>query len=353
MDPYRDLVIVFPSGRRHPAFAPDRPPRWAVSSLKGACLSYRIGVIAGDGIGPEVVAEARKALSAAGFSYEAVEFDLGGARYLRTGEVLPDSAARRAGRPRRHPPRRRRHPRGPPRSAGTGPAAAVALRVRPVRQPAARPPPPRRPHPAGRQRSRRHRHGGHPGEHRGGLRRRGRLPAQGDPGRGGHPGFGQHPPGRRALPALRLRPGPHPAPAPPDAVPQDQRDDLRRRPVAAGLHRGGGGLPRRRDGLRPRRRRLPVPGGEPRALRRGRHRQPLRRHRHRPRARPSPAAWVWPPAATSIRPGTGPASSSPSTARPPTSPAPGGPTPWPPSSPPACWRPSWARRTYRQKSSGQ
>ena len=54
-------------------------------------LTYRIGVIAGDGIGPEVVAEARKALSAAGFAYEAVEFDLGGARYLRTGEVLPDS----------------------------------------------------------------------------------------------------------------------------------------------------------------------------------------------------------------------------------------------------------------------
>jgi len=54
-------------------------------------LTYRIGVIAGDGIGPEVVAEARKALSAAGLSYEALDYDLGGARYLRTGEVLPDS----------------------------------------------------------------------------------------------------------------------------------------------------------------------------------------------------------------------------------------------------------------------
>jgi 3-isopropylmalate dehydrogenase len=59
--------------------------------LKGTVLTPRIGVIAGDGIGPEVVAEARKALTAAGFAHEAVEYDLGGARYLRTGEVLPDS----------------------------------------------------------------------------------------------------------------------------------------------------------------------------------------------------------------------------------------------------------------------
>ncbi len=54
-------------------------------------MTPRIGVIAGDGIGPEVVAEARKALAAAGFAHEAVDYDLGGARYLRTGEVLPDS----------------------------------------------------------------------------------------------------------------------------------------------------------------------------------------------------------------------------------------------------------------------
>ena len=56
-----------------------------------AASTRRIGVIAGDGIGPEVVAEARKALDAAGFAYDAVEYDLGGVRYLRTGEVLPDS----------------------------------------------------------------------------------------------------------------------------------------------------------------------------------------------------------------------------------------------------------------------
>jgi 3-isopropylmalate dehydrogenase len=51
----------------------------------------RIGIIGGDGIGPEVVAEARKVLDAAGLAYDAVELDLGGGRYLRTGEVLPDA----------------------------------------------------------------------------------------------------------------------------------------------------------------------------------------------------------------------------------------------------------------------
>jgi 3-isopropylmalate dehydrogenase len=51
-------------------------------------VSYRIGIIGGDGIGPEVVAEAMKCVDAAGVGYEAVEFDLGGGRYLRDGVVL-------------------------------------------------------------------------------------------------------------------------------------------------------------------------------------------------------------------------------------------------------------------------
>ena len=54
-------------------------------------MSHRIGIIGGDGIGPEVVAEARKVVDAVGVAYEPVEYDLGGARYLATGEVLPDS----------------------------------------------------------------------------------------------------------------------------------------------------------------------------------------------------------------------------------------------------------------------
>jgi len=54
-------------------------------------LTHKIGILPGDGIGPEVIAEARKALDAAGVALDAVEYDLGGARYLRTGEVLPDA----------------------------------------------------------------------------------------------------------------------------------------------------------------------------------------------------------------------------------------------------------------------
>ncbi len=54
-------------------------------------MSHRIGIIAGDGIGPEVIAEALKVVDATGVEYDAVPYDLSGANYLRTGEVLPDS----------------------------------------------------------------------------------------------------------------------------------------------------------------------------------------------------------------------------------------------------------------------
>ncbi|MFA5884843.1 MAG: 3-isopropylmalate dehydrogenase [Acidimicrobiia bacterium] len=53
-------------------------------------MTHRIGIIGGDGIGPEVVAEALKVVDAAGVAYEPVPFDLSGARYLRDGVVLPD-----------------------------------------------------------------------------------------------------------------------------------------------------------------------------------------------------------------------------------------------------------------------
>ena len=59
-------------------------------------MSYQIGIIGGDGIGPEVVAEAMKCVDAAGVAYDAVPFDLGGARYLRDGVVLePDATSTR------------------------------------------------------------------------------------------------------------------------------------------------------------------------------------------------------------------------------------------------------------------
>ncbi len=54
-------------------------------------MAHRIGFIGGDGIGPEVVAEAMKVIDEAGVEYTPVAFDLGGTRYLRDGEVLPDA----------------------------------------------------------------------------------------------------------------------------------------------------------------------------------------------------------------------------------------------------------------------
>ncbi|MGC4747183.1 3-isopropylmalate dehydrogenase [Micromonospora sp. DT201] len=51
----------------------------------------QIAVVAGDGIGPEVVAQARKVLDAVLPNVQATEYDLGAARWHRTGEVLPDS----------------------------------------------------------------------------------------------------------------------------------------------------------------------------------------------------------------------------------------------------------------------
>jgi 3-isopropylmalate dehydrogenase len=57
--------------------------------------THRIAVLGGDGIGPEVVAEGLKVLDRLeqleGFTTERVDYDLGGRRYLDTGEVLDDT----------------------------------------------------------------------------------------------------------------------------------------------------------------------------------------------------------------------------------------------------------------------
>lgn len=56
--------------------------------------TYKIAVIGGDGTGPEVIAEAVKVLKAAGekfqFILDMTDYDLGGRRYLATGETLSD-----------------------------------------------------------------------------------------------------------------------------------------------------------------------------------------------------------------------------------------------------------------------
>lgn len=53
-------------------------------------MAYRIAVVGGDGIGPEVTAEALKVIRASGVEIDTVEFELGGARYLDDGEILSD-----------------------------------------------------------------------------------------------------------------------------------------------------------------------------------------------------------------------------------------------------------------------
>ncbi len=56
----------------------------------GTTGKHRVAVIGGDGIGPEVCAEALKVVAAAGVDLDTTDFDLGAARYLRDGVVLPD-----------------------------------------------------------------------------------------------------------------------------------------------------------------------------------------------------------------------------------------------------------------------
>ena len=58
-------------------------------------MTHKIAILPGDGTGPEVVAEGIKVLKAlegpAGLKFDFTHFDLGGERYKRTGEILPDS----------------------------------------------------------------------------------------------------------------------------------------------------------------------------------------------------------------------------------------------------------------------
>ncbi len=62
----------------------------------------QVGVLKGDGVGPEVIAEALAVLEIVGaqqgLEYELVPFDLGGERWLRTGDILPEDEINRLAR---------------------------------------------------------------------------------------------------------------------------------------------------------------------------------------------------------------------------------------------------------------
>ncbi len=54
-------------------------------------MSHKIGIIGGDGIGPEVISEGLKVIEAAGINLDLHNYDLGGSRYIKDGTILPDS----------------------------------------------------------------------------------------------------------------------------------------------------------------------------------------------------------------------------------------------------------------------
>ena len=175
-----------------------------------------IGVIAGDGVGPEVVREGLAVLAEAaardGFRYELVPFDLGGERYLKTGEVLPDAVLEELRRCDAIFLGAVGHPGVPPGVLEKGILLRLRfefhqyVNLRPVQ------PLPRGRDPDQGEGARRHRHGRRPREQRGPVRRRRRLHPQGDARGGRDPDLDQHPGGGRALPAVRLRAGAAPGP---------------------------------------------------------------------------------------------------------------------------------------------
>jgi 3-isopropylmalate dehydrogenase len=76
------------------------PVRSSATVLEGVLI--QIGVLEGDGVGPEVMAEGLAVLSNVGrldgLEFDLVRFDLGGERFLRTGDVLPDDEMARLAR---------------------------------------------------------------------------------------------------------------------------------------------------------------------------------------------------------------------------------------------------------------
>jgi len=65
-------------------------------------MSYRIPVIPGDGIGPEIVAEGKKVLEAAadkyGFTLDWIEYPLGAEHFLQTGELVSEETLKELGK---------------------------------------------------------------------------------------------------------------------------------------------------------------------------------------------------------------------------------------------------------------
>ena len=104
----------------------------------------KIAVLAGDGIGPEIMVEARKVLDALGLPVELSEADVGGAAYHRHGHPLPPETLvmcvtcdrMPASRRKRTTPRWYRHARKPPPESASPSFFGAAL-MRSFQQPVA------------------------------------------------------------------------------------------------------------------------------------------------------------------------------------------------------------------------
>ena len=241
-----------------------------------ASPQIRLAVIGGDGIGPEVVAEALKVLKAADVPFEETSYDLGAHRWHRTGETLPDAVLEEI----------RSHDAlllgavGDPSVPSGVLERGLLLRLRfeldqyvnlrPVRlyPGVGTPLAGVRPESVNMVVVREGTEGPYSGA--GGVLRKGTA-AEVATQESVNTGYGVTPRGQ-----IRVRPGRQALPAASHPRAQDQRAHLRRRPVAA--HRGPDrqGIPRRLRGLRPRGCRLHVPGHPARAVRRHRDRQPVR-----------------------------------------------------------------------------
>ena len=167
-------------------------------------MTHRIALLPGDGVGPEVVAEARRCVDELGLALEWSELDWG-SDHWRHGAMMPPDAVERFAL-RRRPARRRRASRHPGSRHALGPAAPDPPAARPVGQRTARAPARGRPvRPRG-PRSRRRRHALRARELGGRVLGRRRPRAPGPPERGRHRDGRLHARGHRARRRARVRP---------------------------------------------------------------------------------------------------------------------------------------------------
>ena len=252
--------------------------------------TFSLAVVPGDGIGPEVTAQAlagprRRGRSATKSRSSAPSTTSGAERWHATGETLPRLGARGDPRARRDPARRRSATRAcRPASSSAACCSSCGSRSTTTSTCARRKLYPGRSHAARRI----------PGDidfvvvregTEGPYVGNGGAHARRHAARGRHRGQRQHGVRRRARRPRRLRPRAGPSAQEADAGPQEQRPGPRRPLVEPHRRRRGRGVPRRRRRLPARRRRDDLPGHRPEPLRRHRHRQPVRRHPHRPRRR--------------------------------------------------------------------